>query len=117
MAMRSDRELKNVTDPSTPPGEFRHGVKDPDAAETELVAGVSLLGFVLAGVIGVAVGVLAALVPAFGIPWWGGVIIGFFVGMTLGGFVFARLGLESVSDEPFGNIPKTRRDTRGYRWR
>jgi hypothetical protein len=114
MSMRTDRDEKKATDPSTPPGEFRYGVKDPDAAETEVVAGVSIFGLVLAAVIGVVVGLLAALVPAFGIPWWGGVVIGFFVGATLGGFVFARLGLETVSDEPYGNIPKTRNDSQRY---
>jgi hypothetical protein len=112
--MRTDREEKNATDPSTPPGEFRHGVKDADLTETGVVAGVSIFGFVIAGVIGVIVGLLAALVPAFGIPWWGGVVIGFFVGITLGGFVFARFGLEAVSDESYGNIPKTRGGSRRY---
>lgn len=108
MARQTDREEKKATDPSTPPGEYRRGVKDPDVAETEIVAGVSFLGLAVAGAIGVAVGLLAALVPAFGIPWWGGVVIGALVGITLGGLVFARLALESVSDESFGNIPKTR---------
>lgn len=112
MAMRTDREEKKATDPSTPPGEFRRGVKEPDVAETETVAGVSMVGWVLAGLIGVGVGLVAALVPAFGIPWWGGVLIGFFVGITLGGLVFARFALESVSEESFGNIPKTRDRTR-----
>jgi hypothetical protein len=108
MAMRTDREEKKATDPSTPPGEYRHGVKDPDVAETETVFGASMLGWVIAGTIGVVVGLLAALVPAFGIAWWGGVAIGALVGITVGGLVFARLALEGVSEESFGNIPKTR---------
>jgi hypothetical protein len=113
--MQSDRDEKQAHDPSAPAGEFRRGVKEPDVVDTGVIGGASLAGWIIAGAIGVVVGLLVALVPSFGIPWWGGVIIGFFVGITAGGFVLARLGIETVSDEAYGNIPKTRGGSRGFR--
>jgi hypothetical protein len=80
-------------DPSVP-----RVINEPlDQHESSFVTGTAIFGIIVGGVIGGALGLIAAIFPV--IDWWMGLIIGFFAGATFAAFVTTRLGLRSLADE------------------
>jgi hypothetical protein len=64
---------------------------------------------VAAGALGGAVGLILSAIPALGLAWWGGLIIGATVGLVAGGMMLARLSFpRSAEQDAFGNIPRVR---------
>jgi hypothetical protein len=100
-------------DESAPPGRFREGASDVDERDTQVTAWISGAGWMIGGAVGVVAGLLASFIPGLGIEWWVGVLIGFFVGITVGALVLGRLTLRALDDEAYGNIPRTTRRGRG----
>ena len=108
MTMQTDREQKQAHDPVTPAGHEQEAIQERDADDASFLTGATLAGLMVAGLIGLGVGLVVALVPGIGLDWWGGVIIGVLVGIVIGAFVVGRLALRSVDDEAHGNTPKLR---------
>ncbi len=71
-------------------------VRETDAVSTNRLALPTVGGVIAGGVIGAIVGLIVSTIPAIGLDWWLGLVIGAFVGITLGGFVAGRLALNTA---------------------